>query len=318
MVLTRREILKYLYSTGIFAIASPAFANITSRDNSHLQNFFKFSIGKINITVVSDGSFTMPISSLTINASEEEVKNFLSKYYLPEDHLYRETNLAVIDVEDKRLLVDVGSGSRFIGNTGRLFDNLKLAGIEADSITHVFLTHAHPDHILGIRDDFDEAIFPDAEYIMSENEFDWWNKKDRVNQVEEALTQLVLNAVNSLNALPEITLYNKENEVLPGVNILNTAGHTPGHASLIVQSEGSKLLICGDALLYPYASLLFPNWTPENDMEPIKAVESRKKVLSLAANEKMALLGFHFPFPGVGHIIPKGNSYHFLPASIRW
>ncbi|MED5531316.1 MAG: MBL fold metallo-hydrolase [Pseudomonadota bacterium] len=310
--------MKYLYSTGIFAIASPAFANITSRDNSHLQNFFKFSIGKINITVVSDGSFTMPISSLTINASEEEVKNFLRKYYLPENHLHRETNLAVIDVEDKRLLVDVGSGSRFIGNTGRLFDNLKLAGIEADSITHVFLTHAHPDHILGIRDDFDEAIFPDAEYIMSQNEFNWWTKKDRVNQVDEALTQFVLNAVNSLNALPEITLHEKENEVLPGINILNTAGHTPGHASLLVQSEGSKLLICGDALLDPYASLLFPNWIPENDMEPIKAVESRKKVLSLAANEKMALLGFHFPFPGVGHIIPKGNSYHFLPASIRW
>ena len=74
---------------------------------------------------------------------------------------------------DKRLLVDVGSGSRFIGNTGRLFENLALAEIEPDSITHVFLTHAHPDHVLGIRDDFDEPILPNAEFIMSQNEYEW-------------------------------------------------------------------------------------------------------------------------------------------------
>ena len=66
----------------------------------------------------------------------------------------------------KKLLIDVGSGSRFIGNTGKLFDNLTNANIDPESITNVFLTHAHPDHILGIRDDFDETIFPNAEFMM--------------------------------------------------------------------------------------------------------------------------------------------------------
>tara|TARA_B100000029_G_scaffold374811_1_gene369135 strand:+ start:380 stop:1336 length:957 start_codon:yes stop_codon:yes gene_type:complete len=318
MILSRRAILNYLYSTGLCATVSPAFGNITPRDNSHLQNFFKFSVGEINITVVSDGSFTMPISSININSSEEEIKKHLRKYYMPNDHIYRETNLAVIDAQENRLLVDVGGGSRFLGNTGKLFDNLSLAGIDPDTITHVFLTHAHPDHVLGIRDDFDEVIFPDAEYIISQNEFEWWTKKNRVNEVQEIFQQTVLNAMNSLNALPEVTLYNEEKEIIPGVHMLDTSGHTPGHSSLLVQSAGAGLLICGDALLHPNTSLVYPKWVPENDMDPIKALESREKVLSLITNGKMALLGFHFPFPGVGHVIPLGHSFQFLPTSIRW
>ncbi len=318
MILSRRTILNYLYSTGLYSIVSPSFGNIITQDNSHLKNFFKFSVGKINVTVVSDGSFPMPISSIAINASEEEVKSHLEKYNMPNDHINRETNLAVIEVEDKTLLVDVGGGSRFFGNTGKLYENLGLANINPDSITHVFLTHAHPDHVLGIRDEFDENIFPEAEYIMSQNEYEWWTKPNRVNEVEETFQQIVLNAVNSLSALAEVTLYNEEKEIVPGVHMIDTSGHTPGHNSLIVHSEGAKLLICGDALLHPNTSLVFPSWIPENDMDPDKAIISRKKVLSLVTNEKMVLLGFHFPFPGVGHVIPSGNSFQFLPTSVRW
>ena len=79
------------------------------------------SIGNIKITVVSDGSFTLPLSAVSINAPEEEIKKHLRKYHMPDDSIHRETNLVVIDVGDKRLLVDVGSGSRFIGNTGSLY-----------------------------------------------------------------------------------------------------------------------------------------------------------------------------------------------------
>ena len=227
MFLSRRKFLNYINCTGLTAISTPLFGSIQSSDNHHLLNYFKFSVGEIKITVVSDGGFQLPISSIDINSSEENLKKHLKHYHMQEDHIYMNTNLAVIEVEDKKLLIDVGSGSRFIGNTGKLFDNLSKANIDPESITNVFLTHAHPDHILGIRDDFDETIFPDAEFMISEKEYGWWTKKNRVSEVDETFMQMVLWAQNSLNAIPEISLF-KKNEFIKKWEISKVKGKFQG------------------------------------------------------------------------------------------
>ena len=318
MFLSRRKLLNYINCTGIAAISTPIFGAINTNGNTHHLDYFKFKIGNIKITVVSDGGFQLPISSIDVNSSEEELKEHLKKYYMPEEYIYSDTNLVVIEVEEQQLLVDVGSGTRFIGNTGKLFDNLSKANINPESITHVFLTHAHPDHILGIRDDFDEAIFPDAKFMISEKEYNWWTKKNRVNEVEETFVQMVLWAQNSLNALPEISLFNNEKKILPGVTAFDTSGHSPGHSSILVESEGSKLIIGGDVIINPYTTLKNPDFIPENDMDPVQAQKTRLEILDLITREKVAFLGYHFPFPGVGHIIKNENSYEFIPASIRW
>ena len=318
MFLSRRKILNYINCTGISAISTPIFGAINTDSNNHLIDYFKFYIGKIKITVVSDGGFKLPISSIDINSSEESLKEHLRKYYMPEDHIYMDTNLTVIEVGEKKLLIDVGSGSRFIGNTGKLFDNLSKANIDPESITHVFLTHAHPDHILGIRDDFDETIFPDAKFMISEKEYNWWTKKNRVNEVDETFIQMVLWAQNSLNAIPEISLFENDQSILPGITAFDTSGHSPGHSSILVESEGSKLIIAGDVIRNNPTHLKNPQFIPDTDMDPIEAKKTRFKILDLVTNENIAFLGYHFPFPGVGHIIKHKNSYEFLPASIRW
>ena len=240
MFLSRRKFLNYINCTGLTAISTPLFGSIQSSDNHHLLNYFKFAVGEIKITVVSDGGFQLPISSIDINSSEENLKKHLKHYHMPEDHIYMHTNIAVIEVEDKKLLIDVGSGSRFIGNTGKLFDNLTSANIDPESITNVFLTHAHPDHILGIRDDFDETIFPNAEFMISEKEYGWWSKKNRVNEVDETFMQMVLWAQNSLNAIPEISLFNNEKSILPGVTVFETSGHSPGHCLLYTSDAADE------------------------------------------------------------------------------
>lgn len=188
---SRRELLKLSAIAPAFALSVPALANVSAPASGQSDGFFKFTLGAAKLTVVSDGHFTTSARDLGINVSEEDVAAFMVDHFQDAQSHYEHTNHVGIELGDNKILVDVGSGNRFLPTTGRMLENLAASGISEDDITHVALTHAHPDHIWGIRDDFDEAIFPDAEYLIGEKEFAWWMAKDRVNQVDAADQSMV-------------------------------------------------------------------------------------------------------------------------------
>ena len=316
---SRRQLLRMAATLPFFPILAPkTIAEIRNVGNSQIPGYFNFFVGEIKITVISDGYFTRPISTIATNTSEEELLRFLKQYYLSTETLDRYANLLVIDNGKAKILVDVGSGSRFLPTTGKLFENLAKAAIEPEEITHVFLTHAHPDHIWGIRDEFDEAIFPNAEYIMSETEYNWWLNQDRINKVDESFITTVLGAQNSLLALPEITLVKGRIELSNGIECLPTPGHTPGHTSILVNNNNMSLIISGDALIDPQISFKSPEWINDTDMDGDMTVTSRKLLLEMAASERATILGYHFPFPGVGHAVKHDTFYEFSPIPLYW
>lgn len=317
---SRRDILKLTAAAPLFALASPSAAK-TSAPNiaTQVAGVFRFSVGQANLTVISDGHFTVPTRGLAVNAGENDVMTFLEAHFLDPKVGYNHTNHVVIEINDAKILVDVGSGERFQPTTGRMLQNLEAAGIDADTITHVVLTHAHPDHIWGIRDDFDEAIFPDAEYIIGSIEYDWWMSEDRVNQVAPDMQQLVLGATNSLGAIEStITMASDGHEVVTGVRMIDTPGHTIGHMSLMVESGGDSLLVLGDAIVHPFISFEHPMWYAGIDMNGEQAVTTRRRLLDMTATDRTAILGYHFPFPGVGHVMQEGDTHRFIPALWRW
>lgn len=316
---SRRDILKMTAAAPVFALASPVAAKITGPQAGQSAGVFKFSVGQAKLTVVSDGHFINAGASLGINADEGELEAFLSSHFLDIKDNYAHTNHVVIELGEAVVLVDVGSGDRFQPTTGRMLSNLEAAGIDADSITHVVLTHAHPDHVWGIRDDFDEAIFPDAEYIIGATEYDWWTKDNRVNEVEADMQQLVLGAVNSLAAVEtHLTMAQDGHEVAPGMRMVLTPGHTPGHMSLMLESEGNSLLVLGDAISHAYISFERPNWFTGFDMDGPAAVETRARILDSVTADRTAVLGYHFPFPGIGNVMENGGTYRFIPAVWQW
>ena len=283
------------------------------------QAFFRFSLGDLEITVVSDGHFVLPLKEHAINASSEERKSILKLFYEFEDNIFRHTNHVIIDLKTgKRVLIDVGSGTRFMPTAGKLYENLRAAGIDPDTISDVILTHAHPDHIWGIRDDFDEVIFPKANYFIGTNEFNWWMQEDLVNSVSQGMQQLVLGAVNSLSAIKNFQLVNGEEQILPSISMIDLPGHTPGHMGVRVDSGKDSLIICGDALTNVFFDFEKPEWVNSYDMDSEKTVKSKKYVLNECGNSGAYLLGYHFPFPGVGRVSNMGDKYRFIPIVWKW
>ena len=311
---TRRELLKLMAAAPAFTMPMAARAQLGAPSGDN-PSFFRFSVGDIRLTILSDGYFTVPTETLGVNADPATVQDFLTSHFLPAHQGYSHTNHLLIESGDATVLVDVGSGTRVFDTAGRLFESMDAAGVDPYDVTHVVITHAHPDHLWGIRDDFDEPIIPDAEYIIGQTEYDYWMQDGLVNQVPESDQQFVVGAVNSLNADGlEWTMAGDDYEVTAGVRLVSTPGHTPGHMSVMIESEGKTLVALGDAMTHAYTNFAHPEWYIDRDQDGDLAVSTRRRLMDMAASDRIAILGYHFPFPGVGHVQRAGNAYRFIPA----
>lgn len=311
---TRREILKLAAMAPAFALPGAVRAQLGPPDAAN-PAYFRFTLGEARLTILSDGFFSLPADGLGVNAPREDVEAFLERHYLSPEDGYSHTNHLLVELDDAKVLVDVGSGSRFMPTTGRLLASIEAAGIDPSGITHVVITHAHPDHIWGIRDDFDEPLFPDAQYFIGQAEHDYWMQDDLVNQVAAEDQQFVLGAVNSITLDGvDWTLLKDGDEVVPGLRVIDTPGHTPGHQSVVLDSGGRQVMALGDAMSHAYTNFAHPDWYNAFDADGDQTVATRKRLLDMAATDRIAILGYHFPFPGVGHVLREDDSYRFLPA----
>ena len=315
---TRRDILAMAAAAPAFTLPVAARASLGAPVGGNPAHF-RFTLGEATLTVVSDGRLEVPANGLGVNADPAEVKAFLESYFLSPEMNYSHTNHLLIELGDAKVLVDVGSGDRFLPTAGELMGNLEAAGIDPMEITHVVITHAHPDHIWGVRDDFDEAIIPDAQYFIGASEHAYWMQDGLAARAPAEAQQFIVGAVNSLNVDgAEWTLVENEQEVAPGVRVIDTPGHTPGHMAVVVDSGGQQLIAVGDALNHAYMNFARPDWVNSFDMDGDQTVSTRKRVLDMAATDRIALLGYHFPFPGVGHVRKAGEAYQFVPALWQW
>ena len=101
---------------------------------------------------------------------------------------------------------------------------------------------------------------------------------------------------------------------MPGIRAITAYGHTPGHLALLIESAGQRLLHVGDALHQPQHAE-FPDWSPGFDTIPFTAAEARRKLMRLAVNDHLLIFAYHFPFPGLGHVVEKGETWLWQPLA---
>lgn len=273
-----------------------------------------FKHGAFDITVVSDGHLVLPTSFLAPDAPAAERTELLKATGETGEQYKSPTNVTLLRTGSELILVDMGSGDRFMPSAGRLWDNLKSAGIDKSKITKVIFTHGHPDHLWGAVDDLDELVTPDASFHVAAAEWDFWTGENALRGLPAERAGFVTGARRNYAAIKErVTMMKPGDEIVAGLSVLSTPGHTQGHVSLAL-AGGDGLIVGGDALTHPLISFQHPEWRPTADHVPEQAVATRRRLLDRLAIDKSKLIGFHLPYPGVGVVERKDGTYRFAPV----
>jgi glyoxylase-like metal-dependent hydrolase (beta-lactamase superfamily II) len=273
----------------------------------------RFEHGTFKIAVVSDGFLKVPANVLLPDAPRDELAAQVKAAGESADDLKPATNITLIDTGSDLILVDAGSGQNFVPSAGKLSENLKEAGIDPAKITKVVFTHAHPDHLWGLADG-DTLRFPNADFHVGAAEWKFWSDGDIKQRLPEPMHFMINGAAENLARIQtRVKQVKGGDEIATGVQVLDTPGHTPGHISLQL-AGGDGLVVVGDALGHAQISFSHPEWRHGFDTVSGQAIETRHALLDRAAKEKTKLIGYHFPYPGVGFVERKDGAYRFVAA----
>lgn len=274
--------------------------------------------GSFDLIPISDGSFRLDGGTMF-----GVVPRVLwEKIYRP-DNLNRieiPLNCLLVKNSNANILIDTGIGNKFdekfrnlynIKKEGDLMDGIKKSKLKPEDINYVINTHLHFDHcgwntIAENDNKHYVPAFPNARYIIQKQE--WYeathpNERTRASYFRENYIPL--------EEYGRLLLVDGDYEVVPGVKVINTVGHTKGHQSVLIESEGKKAIYWGDFM--PTSAHIRIPYLTSFDLYPMELVELKKNYLKQATREKWLMIFEHDPNVIFAYLVEENGKQVLKP-----
>ena len=269
---------------------------------------YRVKVGAYEVTVLNDGSGALPTKFFSGDA-EGSAKLLENAFVASKDMAPTTFNAWLINTGDKLILVDTGYSNGAGPAAGKLPKTLAAAGVNPADIDAVVITHVHPDHCLGLLTTDKQIAFPNATVHINGDEFAWWLEGDmKIPEGGRAAFKPYVDA-------KKVQTFKDGAELAPGVVAVTAPGHTVGHTMVRIANGNGQLLLWTDIVHSTALQFTEPDRSIAYDIEPPKAIATRKKVMDMAATDRLLIAGTHIGFPGVGYVAKAGSGFAFVPVS---
>jgi glyoxylase-like metal-dependent hydrolase (beta-lactamase superfamily II) len=276
-------------------------------------------VGSHAVEIVPDGAAAYDVADLFPDIEPARLTTLLAGRVNPDGSLPVPYQPLLVRTAGGPLLLDAGAGEELAAEwgaaIGRTEASLAGAGVTADEITILLITHAHADHIGGltvVRDGVRVPRYPRARHVMSALEWAYWLEPGHVPAADEYLASIARLHLPPIRQAGLLELTDGEVEVASGVRIVPAPGHTPGHVAVEIESVGESLLALGDAVLHA-EHLAHPDWTTRMDVDPAQTVTTRRRLFDRAVGRRCLVHGFHLAV--LGRVERAGEGYRFTEVS---
>lgn len=279
--------------------ATRAAAPLTGMQMAPYQ---RLRIGGFDVTTLLAGTTPRPDphSIFGLNVDKATFDAASAAANLPTDQAQFFFTPTIVNTGAELVLFDTGLSGE--GTTAAL----AAAGYTPDQVDVVVLTHMHGDHIGGMTMEDGTPTYPNARYVTGRIEYDHWATQDNDNFKNKVLP-----------FAEQMTFIEDGASVASGLTAMGAFGHTPGHMNYMVESDGTQLYLGADFANHYVWSLGFPDWEVKFDMDKPAAAATRRTILDMLSADKIAFVGYHMPWPGVGYVETKDSGYTYVPHSYQ-
>jgi glyoxylase-like metal-dependent hydrolase (beta-lactamase superfamily II) len=277
-----------------------------------------WNVGKVRITkiveleTVGSTRFILPL------ATNEEIRKLpwlIPDFATEEGRLKMSIHSLVVETPTRRIVVDTGLGNDKQGRNvpswnkrnGPFLETMTAAGFSPDSIDTVLCTHLHVDHVgwnTRLVGGQWLPTFANARYLFGRTEYEHW----RDHSIEPDRAAVFNDSVKPIIAAGKADLVASDAKICDEITLISTPGHSPGHMSILIQSDGESALLTGDVAHHP-CQMAHLDWSSTADSDPVQSAATRRQLFGRFADTPTTVIGGHF---GAAHIRRDGDAFKFM------